>query len=282
MKKNTNSKLISIIIFILSIVVFVKIVWIIIAFIFLPKSGEEHLATNKLKPLYYPIKLANSSPTIRQQAPVTIKPKVKPVGTMQGYMLLALYNASDKLVVTIAKNKKTKVLSRGEDMDGFVLKSAGSNYAIFTKGGKEFELLLKGSKNKTSDNKRNKNIDRIHKDKKIEKTISESEDGVSKVVSKGLLSSYTKDIDKVWKDIGIGDYKVNGKLQGFKVNFVKRGSDFEKLGLQKGDILTSVNGQELNSYNAAFGFFKEIDSIDNLTLNIKRNNQEMELEYEIQ
>jgi len=281
MKKNTNSKIISVIIFILSIIVLVKIVWIIIAFMFLPKSGEEHLVANKLKPLYYPIKLANSSPVIHQQAPV-VMPTVKPVGTMQGYMLLALYNASDKLVVTIAKSKKTKVLSRGEDMNGFVLKSAGSNYAIFTKGGKEFELLLKGSKNKISDNKKNKSINRSHKEKEIKKTISESEDGVSKVVSKGLLTSYTKDIDKVWKDIGIGDYKVNGKLQGFKVNFVKRGSDFEKLGLQKGDILTSVNGQELNSYNAAFGFFKEIDSIDNLTLNIKRNNQEMELEYEIQ
>ena len=109
-----------------------------------------------------------------------------------------------------------------------------------------------------------------------------TDDGETKVVSKGLLSSYTKDIDKVWKDIGIGEHKVNGVLTGFKVNFIKRNSDFEKLGLKRGDILTSINGQELDSYNAAFSFYKEMDSIENLTLSIKRNNQNMELEYEIQ
>ena len=95
------------------------------------------------------------------------------------------------------------------------------------------------------------------------------------------MSSYTKDIDKVWKDIGVGEHRVNGVLDGFKVNFVKRGSDFEKLGLKRGDILTAVNGQELNSYNAAFSFYKEMNNIENLTLSIKRNNQDMELEYEI-
>ncbi|NEW61148.1 hypothetical protein GSY74_07625, partial [Sulfurovum sp. bin170] len=113
------------------------------------------------------------------------------------------------------------------------------------------------------------------------KGIVENEDGIGKVVSKGLLSSYTKDIDKVWKDIGIGEHKVNGQLQGFKVNFVKKGSDFEKLDLRRGDILKAVNGQELNSYNAAFSFYKEMESIENLTLSIQRNNQDMELEYEI-
>ena len=101
-------------------------------------------------------------------------------------------------------------------------------------------------------------------------------------MKRGLLSSYTKDVEKIWKDIGISEYKVNGKLGGFKVNFVKRDSDFEKLGLKRGDILKSVNGQELNSYNAAFSFYKEIETVENLTLSIKRDNKDMELEYEIQ
>ncbi len=281
MKKSTSTKLISRIIFVVSIILVVKIIWLLVAFFYLPKSGVEHVEKSKLKPLYYPIKLANSNPTIPQKPKKVIKP-VKKVGNMQGYTLLAIYNAPDMLVVTVAKSKKSKVLAKGEDIDGFVLESAGSNYAVFSKGGKEFELLLKGSKNK---NTKPDDLSSSHPKRSKSTTknmIVESDDGATKVVSKDLLSAYTKDIDKVWKDIGIGDYKVNGKLQGFKVNFIKKGSDFEKLGLQKGDILTAVNGQELNSYNAAFGFFKEIDSIENLTLNIKRNNQEMELEYEIQ
>jgi general secretion pathway protein C len=283
MKNLINSKLFSGAVFVLTMLVITKSIWIAISLLFLPKSGIEQPASVKLEPLYYPVKLAKQSQK-KASAPIKIEPK-KPIGNMQGYTLLALYHAKEMLVVTVQKGKKTKVLSKGEAIDGFRLTSAGSNYAIFTKGDKNFKLLLKGIKNKITYASPQKSTP-IKQSRSINKDnangITESDNGVSKIVSKKLLSSYTKDIDKIWKDIGIGDYKVNGKLQGFKVNFIKRGSDFEKLGLKKGDILTSINGQELNSYNAAFGFFKEIDSIENLTLNIKRNNQEMELEYEIQ
>ena len=50
-------------------------------------------------------------------------------------------------------------------------------------------------------------------------------------------------------------------MHGFKINFVKKGSDFEKLGLQKGDILMGINGEKLNSYGAAIGFFKDINKV---------------------
>lgn len=71
------------------------------------------------------------------------------------------------------------------------------------------------------------------------------------------------------------------KIKGFKVNFVKRGSDFSKLGLKRGDIIKSLNGEELTDYNRAFEFYKNIDTVENLTLTIQRGQEEMELNYEI-
>jgi general secretion pathway protein C len=281
MKNFSNSKIFSTFLYLLTIVVIAKLIWFVVSLLFLPTEGKEHIEITRVKNLYYRTKLANKQKEIVK--PKKVVKKAPTINTMRGIKLLALYNSKEVLVVTVEKNRKTKVLSRGEDIDGFKLTSAGSDYAIFTKGGKEFKLLLDKEKIKTDsyikpvvEPKKTKT-----KDKKKEKSgIVESEDG-EKIVSRGLLSSYTKDIDKVWKDIGIGEHRTNGVLDGFKVNFVKRGSDFEKLGLKRGDILKAVNGQELNSYNAAFSFYKEIDSIENLTLSIIRNNQEMELEYEI-
>jgi general secretion pathway protein C len=249
--------------------------------IFLPTSGVEQAKVSKVKPLFYRVKLASKAKQIKATTPTPIV-KTPTIGTMKGITLLALYNASDALVVTVEKAKKTKVLSKGENIDGFVLSSAGTNYAIFTKNKKEFKLVLLGSKLKSSIGKKSTKKATIPSQESKKNAITESDYGTGKVVSKGLLASYTKDIDKVWKDIGIGEYKVNNQLQGFKVNFIKKGSDFEKLGLKKGDILKSINGQELNSYNAAFSFYKEMESVENLTISIKRNNQDMELEYEIQ
>jgi len=289
MKNITNSKFFSLLLFFLTVLVIAKIVWIVISILFLPKNGIEYSQQSKVKAFYYPVRLSNSKKikpvvaTVVKKSPVVIK---KVVGSMKGYKLLALIydtsSDSDLLVVTVAKGKKTEVLKKGELFNGFKLVSAGKGYASFTKSGKSFKLFLKTVKTVKAKSKMPKKIVQAPTDIVKKKGIIATDDGSTKVISKGLLSSYTKDVDKVWKDIGLGDYKVNGVLKGFKVNFIKRNSDFEKLGLKRGDILTGINGQELDSYNAAFSFYKEMDSIENLTLSIKRNNQDMELEYEIQ
>ncbi|MCK5854817.1 MAG: hypothetical protein KAG56_06310 [Sulfurovaceae bacterium] len=286
MKNITNSKLFSTLLFFLTILVLAKLLWLVVSIIFLPKSGIDYSEESKLKAFYYPVRLSN----VKHIKPVIIAPVVKPkavvkkvkIGNMDDYRLLALYSSEDTLIVSLAKGAKTKVLARGESFNGFKLKSAGKNFALFEKSGKDFRKFLRNVKKKKKKDSIAKRVTNASPKEPTKKGIVATNGGEMKVVSKGLLSSYTKDIDKVWKDIGIGEHKVNGVLKGFKVNFIKRNSDFEKLGLKKGDILTSINGQELDSYNAAFSFYKEMDSIENLTLSIKRNNQDMELEYEIQ
>ncbi len=286
MKNFLSNKFLKTLIYILSIIVFVKLTWTIIAYLFLPTSGVEHIKNAKLKPLYYRIKLARKLPHKKEPQKVVkiVKKAPSPVVSMRGIKLLAIYNSKEILVVTVSKNRKSKVLSKGEDIDGFKLVSAGRDYAIFKKNNREFKLSIEGSKIKNPSSikivkeRHNRNY-KNHSNNKNRKIIKR-DDG-ERVISKGLLTSYTKDIDKVWKDIGIGEHKKNGVLDGFIVNFVKKGSDFDKLGLKRGDILKSINGEELNSYNSAFSFYKEIENIDSLTLGIIRNNQEMELEYEI-
>jgi len=278
MKNFLNNKIFSTFLYLLTIIVIAKVIWLVVSLMFLPTEGKEHIEVTRTKNLYYRTKLANKIKEI--QKPKKVVKKAPTIGTMRGIKLLALYNSKEVLVVTVEKNKKTKVLSKGEDIDGFKLTSAGSDYAIFKKGGKEFKLVLDKGKPITTSSITPIKPKKTKTKEKPKSEIVENEDG-EKIVSRGLLSSYTKDIDKVWKDIGIGEHRTNGVLDGFKVNFVKKGSDFEKLGLKRGDILKAVNGQELNSYNAAFSFYKEMNSIENLTLSIKRNNQDMELEYEI-
>jgi len=278
MKQIINSKHLSTFIFLLMIVVIVKIIWIAISLLFLPATGENYQEENRVKKLYYRVRLANSSNVI---TPVkTIKPiNRSKVNSMSGYKLLGLYNSEEKLVVTVEKSRKTTILSKGEKINGFELISAGANYALFKKSGKEFKLSLNIIKNTMPTASRITPKNTTPKTQKS-KTIVE-QDGV-KIISRNLLTSYTKNIDKIWKDISIAQNQKNGKLNGFKINYVKKGSDFEKLGLKKGDVLMGVNAQPLNSLNAAMNFFKEINDIENLTLTVERNGKSEDIEYEIQ
>jgi len=276
MKQIINTKYFSTAIFLLSIVVLAKLIWLAISLFFLPSSGVEYTQDGKAKALYYRVKLTNAATAI---APVKSTKKKPVVSSMRGLKLLALYNASDALVVTVAKGSKTTVLGKGEKIDGFTLTSAGPNYAIFTKAEKEFKLSLINVKSSGKSSSRPKAV--VSNETKEDKDAIVEEGGVKRI-KRDLLTSYTKDVDKIWKDIGISENKLSGKINGFKINFVKKGSDFEKLGLKRGDILIGLNGEELNSYGAAMGFFKDINNIENLTLTVERDGATKDIEYEIQ
>jgi len=288
MKQIISSKHLSTLIFLLSIVLVIKILWIIASILFLPNSGEEYNKSTKAKKLYYRVKLTNESKRIALSAEEIERRAAAEVGvtagnkisSMKGYKLLGLYNSTKKLVITVAKGSKTNILARGEKVNGFELISAGRDFAIFKKNNEEFKLTLENKTNSKIVRVSNKSKTTALKAKKtIIKDIVE-EEGI-KHIPKTLLTSYTKDMDKIWKDIGLSQYKKNGKAAGFKVNFVKKGSDMEKLGIKRGDILTGVNGEALN-LSSAMGFFNDINNLENLTLTVERNGKSEDLEYEIQ
>ena len=280
MKQLINPKLFSSLIFFLSIMVLVKIIWTAISFLFLPNTGEEYTQKNTAKALYYRVRLTNDAAVI---APVVAikQPTPPPVVSMRGIKLLALYNSKDVLVVTVEKSRKTTVLGRGEEIDKFVLISGGANYALFKKNGKEFKLNLNTEKATGGHSSRPTRVSPVrHPSRSNQKNIIE-QDGV-KIINRSLLTNYTSNPDKIWKDIGISENKVNGKLDGFKINYVKKGSDFEKLGLKRGDLLMAINAEKLDSLGGVLGLYKDINNIENLTLTVERNGKSEDIEYEIQ
>ncbi len=286
MKQTINSKYLSTLIFILAILVVVKIFWITISLLFLPNIGEEYQKPVKAKRLYYRVKLTNESKVIAASIEAkkrAAKNSSNMTASMKGYKLLGLYHSKTMLVVTVEKGRKTEILSKGEKTkDGFTLVSAEKDFVIFNKNNQEFKLSLESIKSsKVNHNTIPSSKDHKRLDQQTSKPGDIKEINGVKHVSKTLLTSYTKNIDQIWKDIGLSQYKKNGKADGFKVNFVKKGSDIEKLGLKRGDILKAINAEPLN-LSSAMRFFNSIDSLENLTLTVIRNGKSEDLEYEVQ
>lgn len=272
MKQIISTKHLSTLIFMLSIIVAVKLIWTVVSILFLPNTGEEIQKSSHAKKIYFRVKL-NNNKDISPPGPIHTPP---PVSSMRGYKLLGLYSSKETTVVTIEKSHKTSILSKGEKINGFELISASKNFVIFKKASKEFKLTLENVKNSKSIQSSTR---AIPQKSNINTQIVEK-DGV-KNIPRTLLTSYTKDMDKIWDDVGLAQYKKNGKAAGFKVNFVKKGSDIAKLGLKRGDILKAINAEPLN-LGSAMGFFNNINNLENLTLTVERNGISQELEYEIQ
>ena len=115
----------------------IKVLWTIVEVVWLPTSGVDYQAENKSKSLYYRV---NFTPT------QGITTRTKPAGQVQGSIrdikLVAVYSASQRAVVAIEHKGKTTVLATGDEINGFVLDGAGSNYATFLKDEEIYKIEL--------------------------------------------------------------------------------------------------------------------------------------------
>ena len=269
----------------LIVLLVIKLVWFVVEVLWLPTTGVEHVAQKGAKALYYRVKLTPN----QVSAPVINKPTETPIkqntGSIKNIKLLAIYNASDMTVVTVLHKSKTKVLSRGDDINGFVLEGAGNHFATFSKAKKTYKVLLDKGKSsgkssvKPAASSAKEEVKKTVKKKEVKGDVSDA--GDHKVIDRSLLEHYATNMKDIYKNIGIGEVKNGKDLAGFKITFVRKDSPFSKLGIRRDDVIKSINGQEITSYNAAFGVYKNIQNIDNLTLVIQRGKEEMELEYEI-
>jgi len=280
-KQESLKKLIDILLLLL----IVKLLWFAVGILWLPSSGVNNAKEIGAKPLYYRAKLTpNKAAVPTKKTPVATAKREE---SMAGILLLAVYSASDATVVTVEHNKKTKVLTKGDSINGFILESAGNNFAKFSKNSKTYKIsLLKGKGNKDSSIKDISDTNSSSPEMKSSEALSRPEGeivdaGGVKIIDKSLLDHYAKNMDDIYKDIGIAESKKGKDIDGFKITFVRKDSHFAKLGVKRGDILKSINGQEINSYNVAFDIYKNIQSVQNLTLVIERDKEEVELEYEI-
>jgi len=276
-----NSKKLNIYLILIPLIIFliIKILWVLVEFLWLPAVGVDHISSTDTKPLYYRVKLAQEN---YKSAPLQAVVR-KPVSSIRDFKLLAVYSSSKDAVITITYKNKTKVLGIGDTLNGFKFVKAFANSAIFSKNNKDYILELPKSKAQNSYHSTKVSPrHRIH----TKGTTNSSSNGVirdignRKVIDKDTFQHFSTHIDEVYKNIAIRDIRQGDKIL-FQVSFIKKDSIFSKLGLQRGDIIKSVNGEELDNYNKAFDIYRRMKNIDNLTITVIRNSQEMELEYEI-
>ncbi|WP_044417270.1 hypothetical protein [Halarcobacter anaerophilus] len=163
---------------------------------------------------------------------------------LSSYKLKAIYAKEDLsgwAIVEPQNKKKSLILEQNSKLDGYILTKLFKDYIIFQKNNIEYKLEIIKNKNMKYE------IQRV--DSKKEKIIAK---GNNIKLQRNYLNQYVNDVEKVWENIKISDFKKDGKLDGFKINKINRNSVFTKLGLKKGDIIKSINGNRLKSYADAF------------------------------
>lgn len=73
----------------------------------------------------------------------------------------------------------------------------------------------------------------------------------------------------------------NGKTDGFKLSEIQQGSLFQQMGLQDGDVVTTIGGQAINDPMKALELLNVLQNQQSVAIQIMRNGQPMNLNYSI-
>ncbi len=279
MKNLFKPEMLKVLVGVLTFALILKLLWFVVQIVWLSPVDIDQAEDQSSKALYYRVKLTPNNIAAPQKV---TKPVKKIAGSIKEIKLLAIYNASDIAVVTVEYRSKPKVLGTGDVINGFTLEGAGKNFAMFSKDDKNYKVMLAKNGKASSNTSSIREVPTLKRKTTEKKVLGEvTNEGGARIIDRSLLDHYADNMDDIYKNIGIAEIKEGKDLKGFKINFVRKDSPFAKLGIRRNDVIKSINGQEIKSYNAAFGVYKNIKNVDNLSLVIMRGKEEMELEYEI-
>ncbi|XOB63363.1 hypothetical protein ACMC56_06030 [Campylobacterota bacterium DY0563] len=243
-----------------------------IIFLFLPKSSVEFedVSLNQIEYKNYSGFYSSTATVVNNR--VDNRTNIS-LDSLSKYVLKAIYSTTTNsgwIIIESKSSKDTTILQQLDEFNGYTLTKLYKKYVIFEKNAKEYKLELPKEENLTYG---------IENNDSIKENIVVKDGSVA--VQRDYLNTYVNDLGKVWKDIAIQEIRQNGKIDGFKINGVNKNSVFQKLGLKKNDIIKSVNGNVLKSYADAFKIYNGINKLNYLRLEVLRNNEVVELNYEI-
>jgi len=273
-----------------------KYAWLFIDTKYLPKVGVDLEKDSGIKQLYYHYNLASKKdkpkPIVKKRKPVAkvVKRKPKEPEKITKFILTGIYNSKEKKIVVIEYMGKSYVIAKGEEIEGYKLVKLYPTKAIFKKDGKEYVVDLykeDGKRKSTARASTRGGYTPPPREPKEEQTprdvdnLEPIQEGTTTIIPKSLFNKYKGDYRAIRRNINAVPYMENGKLSGFKISFVRPGSDFSKLGLKRGDIILSINGEKLDNFKVPLEFFNNADTLTAATFTIKRGNEIKELEYEV-
>ncbi len=286
MSKSSNNIIRFITLYIFLPAVIVKLLWSA-SLLFLEKGSVEE--QKKVDYIYhynvnFASKMFNSAEVKVKAKPVIEEPGAK----LNSIKLKATYVAGTASFMVVLNGKNTEFIYLGEKYKGYEVKKVEHNRVVLEQKGKTFYILIDDDEDKKKASARKKSLHgRPGSFRPKPKTPVKSPSDESVVpdepttITRKEMKSYIANPNKIWRSIRIQEIRKSGQIDGFRINFVKKGSFFAKGGLKAGDVIKSIDGKEIKSLSDVMKYYSGIDTLEGLSLGVKRGQDEIDLEFNI-
>jgi type II secretion system protein C len=202
--------------------------------------------------------------------------------------LLAVYkeNNGKNSFAVISDGSSSEVLKTGDIYKQYQIGDIKSNGVFLKESGNDFWVALAesaaASSNvqnavKPSNNRFGSTIGRQQQIQLLQTNEAE----YTNILKRSEIDELMANPDTVFKNIGFKEVMKDGKIDGFRVLSVNKNSPLAKLGIRAGDIIQSFNGIRLDNYSSVLEIYNNAKSYSRVKLEIMRNNEKKEFEYEI-
>ncbi|MEJ2156298.1 MAG: type II secretion system protein GspC [Desulfobacteraceae bacterium] len=99
---------------------------------------------------------------------------------------------------------------------------------------------------------------------------------------RSMINDAMQDVSKLMTEIKISPHiGEDGQPSGLAVSNIKPNSIFRRMGLRNGDVLRSVDGQDIRSVDDALKLYESMKSANRISVQIQRRGRDRNIEYNI-
>jgi len=176
--------------------------------------------------------------------------------------LQAAYIENGKKFIIFKENGKTIFLDLNQSYKNAKLIDVRVNTATFLVSGKKIDITIEKAN--------------------IDNRISIAQRGGSYVgIKRADFQVYTANIKRALRDIRVQTVKKDGKFDGLRLIFVRKGTLFDKMNLKKQDIIKSIDGKKLRNLADLLPYYNRLNNTTALRVGFERNEKMKEIVYEI-
>ncbi len=96
------------------------------------------------------------------------------------------------------------------------------------------------------------------------------------------IQEAVNNVNNLMRQARIRPHFRDGKPDGLTLTRVRPNSIFTKLGLRSGDIITGVDGENIQSVDDALRFYRNLKSSSNVKIDVRRRGQPLSIDYTIE
>jgi general secretion pathway protein C len=96
------------------------------------------------------------------------------------------------------------------------------------------------------------------------------------------IKEMLEDTDELMRQIKMRPHFEDGKPDGLTLSNIKPSSIFRKMGLRNGDVISNIDGEDIQTQNDAMQIFESLKSSSTVKLQVKRKGRLKTIDYHMQ